>query len=132
MPFLFTCPHCGAKTSVAEQFAGQSGPCAGCGRTVTIPPLPGKSGPRSLGDDPAMRFLLPVGRSLWAIAAGYMGLLSVLLLPAPFAVVLAIVAIRDIRQNPGKHGLGRAIFGLVMGVLFTLPLIGLVIAYLFG
>jgi hypothetical protein len=132
MPFLFTCPHCGAKTSVAEQYAGQSGPCAGCGRTVTIPPPPGHARPRPLGDDAAMRFLLPVGRSLWAIAAGYMGLLSVLLLPAPVAVVLAIVAIRDIQQNPEKHGMGRAIFGLVMGILFTIPLIGLVIAMWLG
>jgi hypothetical protein len=38
---------------------------------------------RSLGDDPAMRLLLPVGLSGWAIASGYLGLVSVLLIPAP-------------------------------------------------
>ncbi len=37
MPIAFSCPHCGKFTTVADQFAGQSGPCAGCGRTVTIP-----------------------------------------------------------------------------------------------
>jgi prepilin-type processing-associated H-X9-DG protein len=37
MPILFTCPHCGRVTNVADQYAGQSGPCAGCGHTVTIP-----------------------------------------------------------------------------------------------
>jgi hypothetical protein len=37
MPILFTCPHCGYKTSVADTFAGQSGPCARCGQTVTVP-----------------------------------------------------------------------------------------------
>ena len=28
-----------ASPEVLEQYAGQSGPCAGCGRTVTVPPL---------------------------------------------------------------------------------------------
>jgi len=37
MPIAFSCPHCGKSTSVADQFAGQSGPCAACGRTITIP-----------------------------------------------------------------------------------------------
>jgi len=39
MPIPFTCPHCGLQTNVLEEYAGQSGPCAGCGRTVTVPPL---------------------------------------------------------------------------------------------
>jgi prepilin-type processing-associated H-X9-DG protein len=39
MPLRFTCPHCGSTTDVAEQYAGQSGPCAQCGKTITIPPL---------------------------------------------------------------------------------------------
>lgn len=37
MPILFSCPHCGRSTNVADEFAGQVGPCAGCGRTITIP-----------------------------------------------------------------------------------------------
>ncbi len=37
MPVPFTCPHCGAQTSVAGQFAGHSGPCAQCGNVVKIP-----------------------------------------------------------------------------------------------
>ncbi len=37
MPIPFTCPHCGAGTNVLEEFAGQSGPCAQCGQTVTVP-----------------------------------------------------------------------------------------------
>ena len=37
MPIQFTCPHCGKTTEVADQYAGSSGPCAGCGRTITIP-----------------------------------------------------------------------------------------------
>jgi len=39
MPIHFTCPHCAAATDVAEQYAGQSGPCARCGKSITVPPL---------------------------------------------------------------------------------------------
>jgi type II secretory pathway pseudopilin PulG len=38
MPIRFTCPHCGNTTDVAEQYAGQSGPCARCNKTITVPP----------------------------------------------------------------------------------------------
>ena len=44
MPINFTCPYCGATTEVAEQYAGQSGPCAHCGKMVTVP-LPGGMSP---------------------------------------------------------------------------------------
>jgi hypothetical protein len=37
MPFRFTCPYCYKVTLVDDALAGQSGPCAGCGKTITIP-----------------------------------------------------------------------------------------------
>ena len=80
-----------------------------------------------MGDNLGMRILLPVGRSLWAIAAGYAGLFAVLLFPAPVALILGVVAIVDIKRHPDKHGLGRAIFGVVMGVLFTVALVVVVV-----
>jgi hypothetical protein len=43
MPIAFTCPHCGHQTDVAEEYAGQSGPCIACGNRVTMP-LPGQPG----------------------------------------------------------------------------------------
>lgn len=94
-----------------------------------LPPLPLPQ--QSLGDDAGMRMLLPVGRSGWAIAAGYVGLISVLLVPAPVAIILSIIAIRSINKSKAtdhpKHGLGRAIFGLVMGILCTIALTVVVI-----
>ncbi len=39
MPIPFTCPHCGAQTTVSDEYAGQSGPCASCGQTITVPGL---------------------------------------------------------------------------------------------
>ena len=70
-------------------------------------------------EDRLMRTVLPVGLSGWAIAAGYLGLLSLLLFPAPFALFCGIMAVRDIRRNPTKRGMGRAIFGLVLGGLVS-------------
>ena len=67
-----------------------------------------------------MRMLLPVGRSVWAIVAGYLGLVSVLVFPAPLALVCGIFALLDIKKHPEKGGRGRAIFGIVMGCLFSL------------
>lgn len=37
MPIPFTCPSCGKSTTVADQYAGQTGPCAACGQLVTVP-----------------------------------------------------------------------------------------------
>jgi hypothetical protein len=86
----------------------------------------GYGAPPRLGDDAGTRWLLPVGRSPWAIVAGYLGLFSVLLLPAPLALIFALIAIRDIRQYRDRHGMGRAIFGLIMGLIFTV-LLGVVV-----
>lgn len=36
MPIPFTCPSCGKTTTVADQYAGQTGPCAACGQLVTV------------------------------------------------------------------------------------------------
>ncbi|HEV7405018.1 MAG TPA: hypothetical protein VGO11_18890 [Chthoniobacteraceae bacterium] len=86
----------------------------------TPPPLPKQA---RLGDTALERMLLPVGRSAWAIAAGYLGLFSLIVLPAPIALVISIIAIIDIRNSRTdahpKHGMGRAIFGLIMGLLGT-------------
>src|SRR4029079_17896598 len=37
MPIAYSCPHCGKQFSVADQYAGQSGPCAACGKPITVP-----------------------------------------------------------------------------------------------
>jgi hypothetical protein len=69
-----------------------------------------------------LRWLVPVGRSGWAVAAGYAGLFAVLVVPAPVALVLGILAVKDIDAHPGRLGMGRAIFALVMGTFFSLIL----------
>ena len=92
---------------------------------MTRPRAPRRNDP---GDDAGMRMLIPVGRSGWAIAAGYLGLISVLLIPAPFAILCSALAIADMKRNPKKHGMGRAVFGLVMGIGGTVVLLLVVVA----
>lgn len=106
-------------------------------RVVTLPlppfspPVAYRNPPADLGDDLGMRLLLPVGRSGWAIAAGYLGLFSFVVLPAPVALIISIIAIRDIKRHPDRHGLGRAYFGLIMGILGTLVLVlSVIVAFL--
>jgi len=36
MPFSFVCPHCESRTLVEDRLVGESGPCATCGKWVTI------------------------------------------------------------------------------------------------
>ena len=89
---------------------------------------------QDIGQDagmPCTRMLLPVGRSGWAIAAGYLGLLSLFkcIPAAPFAILTAVVAILDIRKNPKKHGMGRAVFGIVGPVLGIVAFIVLMIVF---
>ena len=72
-----------------------------------------------VGDDAGLRLLLPVGRSAWAIAAGYLALFSVLCLPSPLALFAGIMAVREMRRDPTKHGMGRAVFGIIMGGIGT-------------
>ena len=40
MPIDFRCPYCGLGTEVDDHYAGQSGPCAGCGKQITVPYAP--------------------------------------------------------------------------------------------
>ena len=71
--------------------------------------------------------LIPVGRSGLAIAAGYLGLFGLVIVPAPLALLVSILAIMDIQKSKStpdpKRGMGRAVFGLVVGVAGTLILV---------
>lgn len=79
---------------------------------------------KTMGQDAGVRLLIPVGRSMWAIAAGYLGLFAVTLVFAPPALICGLMAVSDIRKSKlgpkPKHGMGRAVFGIVMGALGTL------------
>jgi hypothetical protein len=100
---------------------------------ITTPPMqspadyprpPNNSVPAN--DDP-LRFVIPVNPSVWAIAAGYLGLFSVLCVFAPFSLIAGILALKDLKANPNKTGRGRALFGIIMGVIGTGTMIGVAV-----
>ena len=71
MPIPFICPHCGHQTDVAEEYAGQSGPCIACSKRVTMP-LPGQPGYGV--ESPAA---LPRGKRASGLVGGALALLAV-------------------------------------------------------
>jgi len=92
--------------------------CPQCGAQQVLP----KSGKN---ESDAIKYILPVGRSKWAIAAGYLALLSVIVFLAPIALFCGVMGLRDISKNPDKIGKPRAIFGIVMGTIGTLVLLAI-------
>lgn len=111
------CQHCGST------MADTAAVCPQCAFPNAFRVAQPMAPATDLGQDAGMRLLLPVGRSVLAIVAGYLGLISVLVFPAPFALIVGVLAIVDIRRHPEKHGLGRAIFGIVMGAAVLLLLL---------
>ena len=86
-----------------------------------------------IGDDPALRMLIPVGRSPYAIAAGYLGLFSLALcFLGPIAILCGVLAIVDIRKNPKKTGRPRAVVGITLGAIGTLGLMLTILALALG
>lgn len=114
------CPHCG------QQNDDNNFRCTACGKVIQrVAPVAVAT---NLEDNAAMRMLLPIGRSGLAIAAGYAGLFALLLVPAPIALLLGVLAVRDIKRHPTKHGMGRAVFAIIMGLLGSAALVWLLIA----
>ncbi|MBX3113901.1 MAG: DUF4190 domain-containing protein [Fimbriimonadaceae bacterium] len=119
---------------IDSQSAGQLPPVVVQSGQWSAPPTPAdlrgqqpqRAGERRDGNQDPMRFVAPIHSSAWAVAASYLGLLSVLLIFAPFAIITGLMALQDLKANPHKTGKGRAIFGLVMGSICIL-LYGLLI-----
>lgn len=74
-------------------------------------------------NDPALNMLVPLNTSALAIAAGYVGLISVLCVPAPLALLLGVLALVHLKKNPKLDGKVRAVFAVVMGSVFSVVLV---------
>ena len=120
------CPQCQASFAWNPELAGQVVNCPQCNQPFAFPNQPGSY---SIDQDPALRMVLPVGRSALAIAAGYLGLFSLFIcFVGPISLIVGILAVRDLRKHPDKHGMGRAVFGIVGGAIGTLVLLVWVVA----
>ena len=117
------CPQCGTQND------DNAYRCVKCNEVIQA--IPVLQQPHVIDDTPTMRMILPIGRSILAILAGYAGLFSILLFPAPIALTLGILAVIDIKRHPEKHGMGRAVFALIAGGFFTALLLLIILISLF-
>ena len=121
---MTVCPYC------AETIPSGLDVCPICRSDLAEAPVRAGSA-ASRQHDAMTRMLIPVDRSGWAVAAGYAGLVSLFcLVTAPLAIILGVVALRDLKRHPEQHGKGRAIFGIAAGVVAFFGLVAAIVAAL--
>ena len=115
------CPFCGKRIQAAAY------KCMFCGAFLEA--SEGRpAAPPVEDDEPAApgkgSWMAPADQSGWAVAAGYCGVLALLpvlgLLIGLAAIVMAIVALRQLSRHPALGGQWRAGAGLVLGTIGTL------------
>ncbi len=110
------CPTCGTQNQ--DRVAH----CRSCGSAMPVAPTSGA------GDANDLALILPVNTNGWAIAAGYLGLFSVLGIFGPLALLCGAITLVQLKRRPGSRGHVRAWLGVVMGSLGSILLILFVIA----
>ncbi|MBX3412753.1 MAG: DUF1559 domain-containing protein [Pirellulales bacterium] len=98
MPIPFTCPHCGTRTQVDEKYAGQSGPCFQCGKTVQVPAASGSQTPSfdASAYSPTPTAPAKSNKLIWIFSVAIMLLALCCVISVPMAIILpAINATRE-------------------------------------
>ena len=75
-------------------------------------------------------WLVPTHVAGWAVASGYLGLVTFIFcgIPGPFAIATGVLGLKQIDRQPDLNGKVRAYVGIVLGSLGTLLLILVAIA----
>jgi len=102
------CPSCGTQNDDSTEM------CVKCGLNLKNP-----SQALEKKEASALSSVVPIGRTRLSILAGYLGLFCIIPFFAPIALIVSIFALKQLKNHPEKLGKGRAIFGLVMGLLGT-------------
>src|SRR5689334_20533062 len=104
MALTLSCP-CGATFEVAESFAGQTVHCPECQAALRAP-APSRG---------------PLRTSGWAIASLVLALIGAFtVLGTVVAVLCGLVALVSVGRSGGRlAGAGLAVFGIILGTLFT-------------
>ncbi|MBN2218391.1 MAG: DUF1559 domain-containing protein, partial [Pirellulales bacterium] len=95
MPIQFTCPFCGTQTNVADQYAGQTGPCAKCGQTITIPGVP-VAGAGGYVHGPAA--VAKKSSNVWIVAVILVAVLGVVVVCGGIMAALLLPAVQAARE----------------------------------
>jgi len=111
MPFLFTCPHCGARTQIPESFVGQSGPCHSCGKTVQIDP-PTRGG-RADAEPPP-----PSNESVGITIAIVLGFVSVVIAGIGVTLIVATPTLQT-QSSARKLSTAKANMNLIVSAMHT-------------
>lgn len=114
-----TCPAASLVGVVATQ-AVQAPPPLKSPASDNLPPVgayPRASHEKQAENYGALDMLVPIRADIFAVAAGYFGLFSLVVVGAPFAIIFGVIALRRIKHHPERTGKGRAWFGIIMGSL---------------
>jgi len=90
--------------------------CPKCGQAICVPDTDDNG--QEICPSCKHKFF-PFGYSGFAYNACLLGLFSWLIFPAPFALLLGWLALKDIKANRGKHGITGAWIGVIMGAIGT-------------
>ena len=95
----YSCPHCGNQTAVDVAYAGKTGPCAACGKRITIP-LESRTGKRTAEAAKRKSKATPVLLVALAVSCGAFIAMVVV------GVVVTAVVVPSARKARAKTSMG--------------------------
>lgn len=112
------CISCGTQINEDAKF------CSGCGYSTDPNAAQAASAKSIEAIENDLKYLIPMGTTPIPMIAGYLGLFSLLILPAPFALILGVVGLNQLKKKNITNGRGRCWTGIVLGSIFTvLPIV---------